>query len=59
MKKILNYFKESKNELAKVIWPTKNETIRMSISVAIISLIAALFLWLVDLGLFKLLEVIL
>lgn len=59
MKKIFNYFKESKNELAKVIWPTKKETINMSISVAVISVIVAFFLWAVDLGLFKLLEIIL
>ena len=51
--------KESKNELAKVIWPTRRETFNMALSVVIISIVVAFFLWAVDLGLFQLLGLIL
>ncbi len=59
MKKIFNYFIESKNELLKVVWPDRKTTVNMTIAVAIISIIVAVFLGVVDYGLTKGLALIL
>lgn len=41
--KILTFLKESRTELKKVTWPTREETIRYTVAVIVISLaIAAL-----------------
>lgn len=53
MKKIFNYFIESKNELLKVVWPSKKTTFSMTISVIIVSVIVAIFLGVVDYMLLK------
>ncbi len=47
-KKIVHFFLETKIELKKVFWPTRPETIKMTITVIIGVVIIALFLWLVD-----------
>lgn len=39
----LTYVKESKAELDKVIWPTRKETIRLTIVVAIVSVIVGAY----------------
>ena len=50
MAKVIQFFKESKAELKKVVWPTKDDVIS-SIKVVIIStIIVALVLGLLDLG---------
>jgi len=46
--KIKEYFKESYYELKKVNWPTKNETVRLTIVVIGFSLAVAAFLGLLD-----------
>jgi preprotein translocase subunit SecE len=46
--KIKEYFKESYYELKKVNWPTKNETVRLTIVVIGFSLAMAAFLGLLD-----------
>lgn len=46
--KIGNYLKESYGELRKVNWPTKNETVNLTIVVIIFSLAVAVFLGLLD-----------
>ena len=45
------YIKESVNELKKVVWPTKKETINHTLLVIGISAGIAIFLGLVDYGL--------
>lgn len=40
----LTYLKESKSELAKVIWPTKRETVRLSVVVIIVSLVVGAYI---------------
>jgi len=42
--KILTFLKESKVELKKVVWPGREETIRYTLMVAVISGAVALFL---------------
>jgi len=59
MKKLIDYFIESKNELAKVVWPSRKATISMSIAVVVIAVVVSLFLGLVDYGLTRVLGLIL
>lgn len=56
MNKIANYFKGAKEELSKVIWPTKQTTINHTIMVIGVSIAVAIFLGVIDLGLSKVVE---
>ena len=40
----LNYLKESKAELEKVVWPTKQETLRLTVVVVIVSIIIGAYI---------------
>ena len=51
MFKLTNYIKESRQEMKKVVWPSKKETINYTLAVVIISLGLALFFAVVDFGL--------
>ncbi len=44
----LNFFSEVKDELKKVVWPTKDETIRLTGIVIGISVVVALFIGAAD-----------
>ncbi len=46
--KIKNYIKGAFEELPKVVWPTKNQAIRITIIVLIFCLVTAIFLAAVD-----------
>lgn len=52
----LQFLKDVKNELGKVIWPTRQQTIKMTLYVIGISVFVAIALGLVDLGLTTLLQ---
>ena len=54
----VNYVRAAQVELRKVIWPTKEETLRMTGVVLIFVLIVMSFLWVVDFILSGLLEVL-
>ncbi|MBG0778177.1 MAG: preprotein translocase subunit SecE [Desulfovibrionaceae bacterium] len=54
-----DFFEESKVELKKVTWPTRKETTTTSIAVLVLVVVMSLFLGIVDLGLSKLVELIL
>lgn len=56
MSKIIEYIKESRAELKKVVWPTKQQTKNHTLMVIGVSLAVAAFLGAVDFGLNKLLE---
>ncbi|MFA6466840.1 MAG: preprotein translocase subunit SecE [Patescibacteria group bacterium] len=56
MNKIVNYFKGAKEELSKVIWPSRQTTINHSLMVIGVSVAVAIFLGIVDLGLSKVVE---
>ena len=47
-REFLAYCKESTLEVRKVVWPKKDETIRMTGVVLVFVTVVALFLWLVD-----------
>ena len=58
MAKVIQFFKESKAELKRVVWPTKDDVIS-SIKVVIIStIIVALILGLLDLGFTELFRIL-
>lgn len=58
MAKVIQFFKESRAELKKVVWPTK-EDVFSSIKVVIIStIIVALVLGLLDLGFTELFRIL-
>jgi len=51
MKKLINYFKDSYNELVyKVSWPTRTELSNSAVVVMFASLIIAALIFVVDLG---------
>ena len=45
----LSFFKYSRTEVRKVVWPTRAETTQLTITVMIIVFIVGLFLWILDL----------
>lgn len=53
---IMEYLKGVKAELKKVTWPTKAETIKLTVIVGIVCALFALFFWLIDTGCLVLLE---
>lgn len=44
----VSFFKDSRTEVRKVVWPTRAETIQLTITVLIIVFIVGLFLWFLD-----------
>ena len=58
MNKLLNYLKGAKEELAKVVWPTKDTTVQHTLVVIAISLATAIFLGSIDFLFNKVLETI-
>ena len=42
---------DSRVELRKIVWPTRQETLQVTLAVFIFVIVAGLFFWLVDLGL--------
>lgn len=59
MHKALDFLSEVKVELSKVVWPTPNQTIKLTVIVIVITLTVGFFIGGVDFILTKLLEVIL
>jgi preprotein translocase subunit SecE len=59
MSRILQFFREVRSELSKVIWPSKRDTIRYTAMVIGFSVALAMILGAADFGLLKGLEQIL
>ena len=55
----IQFLKEAKNELLKVVWPSRKEIFKITIAVIAISLIVAVFLGAIDFGLDKLIQFVL
>ena len=47
----VQFFRDVKSELFKVVWPTRKETIRYTVTVIVFSLVIAAILGAADLGL--------
>lgn len=58
MKEILQFVRESKEELRKVTWPSRNEVTSFTVVVVITVIFMSLFLWLIDTGLMSLIKVV-
>jgi preprotein translocase subunit SecE len=56
---MLKFFSEVKTELAKVVWPSKAETIKYTLTVIVFSVVVSLVLGAFDFVLFRLFESIL
>ena len=48
---IWSLFKESRAEIRRVVWPTRQETLQTTVVVLVLVLVFALILWLLDSGL--------
>jgi preprotein translocase SecE subunit len=46
----LNYFKESWKELGKITWPTRKQAVRLTVAVAVFSIIFGAFMGAIDYG---------
>jgi len=51
VKRFLVYLRESKEELKRVTWPTRDEITSFTVVVVISVVVISVFLWGVDLGL--------
>ena len=59
MSRIINFFKEVKTELFKIVWPTRQDAIRYTIIVIVFSLTLSVILGAADFGLLKGIEALL
>ncbi len=53
MNKIVQFFSDVKAEMAKVVWPGRNEVVRNTAIVVVFSLVVAAILGAADFGLLK------
>jgi len=51
--KIVSYFTQSWTELTKVAWPTRKQTLQMTVAVIVITILIGALLGLFDFGLSK------
>ena len=56
MKAIINYLQEVRVELKKVVWPKREQVVKLTIIIFIISTLVAIYMGGLDFGLTKLLE---
>jgi len=57
--RLKSFLNDAKAELKKVTWPTRRQTLASTFVVIIISVVLAVFLGIVDLGLAKIIKLIL
>ena len=55
---ILSFGRESRAEVRKVVWPTRQETVQTTLMVVVAVIILGIFLWLVDMMLLKAVQVL-
>jgi preprotein translocase subunit SecE len=58
VEKYVNFIKEVKEELKKIVWPTKDETIGTTTVVIVFVVLMAIFLGVVDVALSKIIQFI-
>ena len=59
IKRIALFFRDYKSEIKKIVWPNIKDVLKNTAIVLIMCLLVGIFIWLLDLGLGKLLELIL
>lgn len=55
-KNVIRFFKEIRMELKKVVWPTKEQLIKSTVTVLFACLFVGALIWIVDFGLTKVVE---
>lgn len=55
----VSFLKEVQDELKKVVWPTRDEVIRLTVVVIFVSLVVGAFLGGIDIVLAKIVEILL
>lgn len=58
MSRILQFFKDVRVELSKVVWPTRRESLKITGIVILFSVFVAVFLGLIDYGLSRLIALL-
>lgn len=53
MSRVLQFFKDVRSELFKVVWPSRRDTIRYTITVIVFSIAVAIILGAADYGLLR------
>lgn len=56
-KKVSRFFNEVRNELKKVIWPTREQLVNNTVTVLLCCLAGGVIIWVVDLALTQLIRV--
>ncbi|BBL35140.1 protein translocase subunit SecE [Nitrosomonas stercoris] len=57
-KRLFSFFKDSVDEVSKVVWPNKKETLQTSGVVCAFVIVMAFFLWAVDSGLMAIVRLV-
>ena len=57
-RQLVGFFRESQIEVRKVVWPTGKETTQTTLVVMGLVVVVALFLWVLDMGLLKLVRML-
>jgi preprotein translocase subunit SecE len=52
------FFKGSRMELRKVVWPEKKETMQITLVVFVMVVLVAIYMWMIDWGLHEIVKVI-
>jgi len=55
---ILSFGRESRAEVRKVVWPTRQETVQTTLMVVMAVIMLGIFLWLIDMMLLKAVQVL-
>ena len=58
IKQLIQFFKDSRDELKKVTWPDRDEVTSFTVVVIVALCVISVFLWLVDTGLMALIKVV-
>lgn len=58
MNRVINFLSEVKLEISKVTWPSRNEVIKLTLIVIVISAVGGIYIGAVDYGFTKALEFI-
>ena len=58
IKQLIQFFKDSRDELKKVTWPDRDEVTSFTVVVIVAVCVISVFLWLVDTGLMALVKVV-
>jgi len=58
IKQLIQFFKDSRDELKKVTWPDRDEVTSFTVVVIVAVCVISVFLWLVDTGLMALIKVV-